>query len=236
MSAPLVSVITPFFNTARFLAEAIESVLAQNYRPLELLLVDDGSTDDSADIAARFCDGTADARLLRLPYNQGQAAARNVALRQARGELVTFLDADDMMMSDRLRFQVEYLMDHRNVDVVIGSAEYFLEPGVAPPAWMRGRLVPGQNHHRNPMTMLTRRSVFDQIGLFDPACRHCEDMDWVYRAVTAGMVVARVDRVLIRRRIHGENLTYQAEPIHEAASRIALRTARERIARRKRGA
>ena len=234
MSSALVSVVTPFFNARRYLAEAIESVLAQSYHSVELLLVDDGSTDGSADVARRFAESVGGVRLLRLSCNQGQSAARNSALQQARGEFVTFLDADDVMLPDRLAFQVEYLVDHPNVDVVIGSAEYFLEPGAAPPAWLRSRVVPGENRHRNPMTMLTRPTVFTRVGPFDPSCRIGEDTEWVFRAVSAGVAVARVDRVLIRRRIHGANLTYQEEAIHRMVRRIALRFARERIVERRR--
>jgi glycosyltransferase involved in cell wall biosynthesis len=230
MSPALVSVVTPFFNTRRFLAEAIESVLAQSYRSIELLLVDDGSTDGGGGVAARFTETAPNVSLIRLPPNQGQSKARNVVVEQSRGTYVTFLDPDDVMLSDRVAFQVDYLAAHAGVDVLIGSAEYFLEPGVAPPEWLQNRVVPGQNHRHNPMTMMARREVFVRVGPFDPSFENGEDTEWVFRAVSAGMVIARTDRVLMRHRIHGANLTYQVAPSREAVRRIVLRSVRERLA------
>jgi glycosyltransferase involved in cell wall biosynthesis len=230
LSDGLVSVITPFFNARPYLTEAVESVLAQSYRPLELLLVDDGSTDGSADCIAHLADTHDGVRLLRLSHNQGQAAARNAALLRARGEFLTFLDADDVMMPDRLAFQIDYLVTHRDVDVIIGSAEYVLEPGVAPPEWLRGPVAASRSRHRDPMTMLARRGVFDRVGLFDTSYRVGEDTEWVFRATAAGVGITKVDRIVIRRRIHGANLTYRAEEMRGAIRRIVLRSVRERIA------
>jgi GT2 family glycosyltransferase len=85
------------------------------------------------------------------------------------------------------------------------------------------------------MTMLARREVFDRVGLFDPSYRVGEDTEWMFRAVAAGMVIAKLDRVLIRRRIHGANLTYRAEEMRSAIERTVLRFVRDRIAERKHG-
>lgn len=229
------SVITPFFNAGPYLAEAIASVLAQDYRPLELLLVDDGSTDDHADVIAPFADASAHVRLLRLPSNQGPAAARNAGLREARGELLTFLDADDLMLPDRLSVQAAYLEAHADVDVVVGTAECVLEPGVAPPHWLRAMGAASRHLYRYAMTMLAPRRVFDRVGAFDPSYRVGEDTDWMLRARAAGVVVGAVDRVLIRRRIHGANLTYRTEEMQAAIHRTVLRLTRDRIAKRRHG-
>jgi glycosyltransferase involved in cell wall biosynthesis len=225
VSAGTVSVITPFFNAARYLPEAIASVLAQDYRPLELLLVDDGSTDGHTDAIARIADRSEHVHLLRLPSNQGPAAARNVGLRQACGEFLTFLDADDLMLPDRLSFQTDYLRSHPGIDIVVGVAENVVEPGVRPPRWWQR----AGHRYRYSMTMLGRRSVFDRVGAFDASYRVAEDMEWMFRAVAAGVVVAKVDRVLIRRRIHGANLTYRTKEMRAATHRIVLRLARDRI-------
>jgi glycosyltransferase involved in cell wall biosynthesis len=231
---PLVSVIIPFFNPGAYLAEAVASVLAQDYRPLEVVLVDDGSTEAHADAGARLAETSAPVRLLRLPSNQGPAAARNAGIGQARGALLTFLDADDLMVPDRLACQVGYLEAHPGTYVVVGLAENVLEPGVAPPAWLV-RTGTGVRHgYPYATTMLGPRRVFERVGAFDPAFRVGEDTDWMLRARAAGVVVKRLDRVLIRRRLHGANLTYRTEEVQAAVHRVVLRLARERLARRRR--
>src|SRR5512143_3730544 len=111
-SEPLVSVVMPVYNGARYLRQALESALAQTYRPLEIVVVDDGSTDETPAILAEF--GTR-IRALRQP-NSGSAAARNAALDAARGELIAFLDADDLWLPQKLAVQVEYLREHPDVD------------------------------------------------------------------------------------------------------------------------
>src|SRR5688500_924354 len=107
---PLVSVIIPVYNGARFLRAALESVFAQTYRPIEVIVVDDGSADDSGVIAQSFPE----VRYIR-QENQGVAAARNNAIEAARGEFFAFLDQDDLWTPEKLRLQIEHLLDHPEV-------------------------------------------------------------------------------------------------------------------------
>lgn len=115
MSSPLISVITPVFNGERFIRDAIESVLAQSYRNWEMLIVDDGSTDGTAQVIAQYAARDSRIRSLSQP-NRGQAEARNHALREARGELAAFLDADDLWLGDKLEICVpEFLAGRQDV-------------------------------------------------------------------------------------------------------------------------
>jgi glycosyltransferase involved in cell wall biosynthesis len=224
---PLVSVIIPAFNAERFLAESIESVLGQDYRPLETIVVDDASVDDTSSIALALAVRHGELRVLRHRDNHGPATARNAALAIARGDLITFLDADDRMASDRLDFQVAYLIERPSVDVVIGAQQVVLEPGVEPPEWLR---LPAERQPRHaPMSMMVRRSLFSRVGGFDPAFVPGEDADWLYRASAAGASIALVDRLMIYRRLHGANLTYRRADLRDAI----LRSLRARIAERR---
>jgi glycosyltransferase involved in cell wall biosynthesis len=127
MAEPVVSVVTPFLDAERFLEEAIESVLAQQYPEWELLLVDDGSTDASTAIAKRAADEDARVRYLEHPghANRGKNAARNLAIERARGRYVTFLDSDDVWFRDTLGRQVAALWKHPDAAMVYGSAEWW---------------------------------------------------------------------------------------------------------------
>jgi glycosyltransferase involved in cell wall biosynthesis len=222
---PLVTVVVPAFEAGGFLAASLASVLAQDWRPLEALVVDDGSTDGTAAVADAIAGQAPEVRLVRRPRNGGAAAARNAALALARGDLVTFLDADDRMTPGRLAFQVRFLAEHPDADVVVGAQAVEVDPGVEPPGWMR--LPPERRPRHYPMSMMARRAAFDTVGPFDAALRVGSDADWLFRASAAGVRIALVDRVLVHRRLHGRNLTYRSEDLRRAL----LGSLRRRIAR-----
>src|SRR5436190_13988728 len=170
----LISAIIPAFNGERFLAEAIESTLARDYRPLEVIVVDDGSTDATPDVAQGFTN----VRYIRQPH-QRAATARNTGLEAARGELVAFLDADDLMVDGRLRTQAGYLRAHPEASAVLGREELLIEDGVEPPQWVRdmavtreralgeealrrmGSALPPDLGYYPPMSLTARRTAFD---------------------------------------------------------------------------
>jgi glycosyltransferase involved in cell wall biosynthesis len=231
VSGALVSVIVPFYNSERYVGEAIRSVLAQTYRPLELLLVDDGSTDDSADIARSLAVAHAELHLLRLPENQGPAAARNRGLADARGDFITFLDADDCMVRERLALQVRYLTERSGVGLVLCAEELVFEPD-APLTSIRRRQSRGPGPRYHMMSMMVRRRALELVGGFDPSYRVAEDLDWLFRASVAGIVVEKIDRVLTRHRLHGNNLSYRTAWKEIEAAMI--RSLRSRLLERRR--
>jgi glycosyltransferase involved in cell wall biosynthesis len=204
---PVVTVIVPVRDGERFLGSALASIAAQEYEPLDVVVVDDGSVDASRAIAQGFAAAHAPGvRVLDQP-NAGPAAARNRGLAIARGDLVTFLDADDEMMPGRLHFQVGYLVANPGVDAVIGREEIVVEPGVEPPPWVR-RLPPGASTYQ-PVSLMVWRRWFEQVGAFDESYRTGEDTEWLSRLVTRGGRLDRVEQVTVRRRMHGANLTYR---------------------------
>src|SRR5689334_5063646 len=181
-----VSVVIPVYDGERFLAEAIESTLTQDHDDLEVIVVDDGSADRSAEIAESY----ERVRCIR-QQNAGPAAARNTAIVQSTGELITFLDADDAMMPGRLTRQVEYLRDHPETGAVAGRQEIVLEPGATEPWWA---LEPSPWVKHVPiaemmytLSVMARRPVFDEVGLFDPEFRLAEDLDWLFRLTESGI-------------------------------------------------
>lgn len=115
--APLVSVIMPAYNARPYIAEAMQSVLSQDYPNIELIVVDDGSVDGSAECAKMFGDRV---KVIR-QANAGVAAARNKGLDEAKGELIAFLDADDVWLPGKISAQVEYLRQHPETAVVYGT-------------------------------------------------------------------------------------------------------------------
>ena len=222
MRPGLVSVVIPVFNGVRFLAAAIESVAAQGYRPLEIIVVDDGSTDGSGSVAA----GLAGVRCLR-QENAGPAAARNAGMAVASGEFFAFLDADDLMTPNRLDLQVGYLQDHPEVGCVLGRQELLLEPGVEPPKWATGAAASTEGPAELfgggevvAISTVARRTAFDRIGGFDPAFRVGEDIDWLFRLREACIALTVVDDIVTIRRLHGDNVTQDTAALLRARNAV----------------
>ena len=197
---PFVSVIVPVYNGAKFLSEAVASIRQQNYHPLEIIIVDDGSTDETAELVTGL------GKDIRYAYqrNSGPAAARNKGLEMARGEIITFLDVDDLWPPDKLRIQVARLVNDPNLDVVLGRIQFIRLPGAAE-FQMQGPNNTRVNVHLGSGAF--RKSVFDKVGVFDETLRYSEDHDWFLRAREQGVSMTIVEQVTLHYRLHGNNMT-----------------------------
>ena len=199
---PLVSVIIPAYNCERFLRDAVKSVLDQKYSPLEIIIVDDGSTDGTANVAKSF---TETVRYLH-QTNQGPAAARNRGIEHAQGSLIAFADADDLWPANKLDQQLPYLIRDPKIDIVLGriqqvqlsetengqtQSEEFAEPAFSV----------------NLGSAIIRKSVFERVGMFDETMRYSEDVDWFMRAREAGATIVTIDAVTLFYRQHEQNMT-----------------------------
>lgn len=210
---PAVSVIMPAYNVAPYIDASIASACAQTLGDLEVLVVDDGSTDDTARIAARWTARDPRVRLLRKP-NGGISSARNHGLRHAAGEVMALLDGDDIWEADFLASQMAILAERPEVDLVTGNAWYLgsrldghpARPCPDPrPAPDLGSIISDETAIFI-MTVLRRR-VVEVIGGFDETFRTNEDYDYWLRAAAAGLRFARNDRPLGRYRRRDDSLS-----------------------------
>jgi glycosyltransferase involved in cell wall biosynthesis len=207
----LVSVIIPVHNCERYLAEAIESVLTQTYRPIEIIVVDDGSTDGSANVAKRF---TPPVRYHFQPQS-GAGAARNRGTELARGNFFAFLDADDLWLEKKLALQMAILESDPGLDMVFGHVEHFHSPELDDS--QKARLdcprepLPGYL----PGTMLIREDDYLRAGAFDSKWKVGEFVDWYIRAMERELRSVLVPETLLKRRVHGSNIV-----IRERKSRV----------------
>jgi glycosyltransferase involved in cell wall biosynthesis len=223
---PTVSVIVPVYKGERFLDEALESVAAQTYAPLETIVVDDGSPDRCAEIAA----GRPGVRVVR-QSNQGVASARNAGLAEARGELVAFLDQDDQWLAQKLALQVSYLFEHPDVAVVLTHMELVLLDGTPRPPWFRPNWLDEPQPGFTPSVWLVRREAFERVGPFDTGYEVACDSDWLARAKDVGLLQAMLADVLVRWRVHGANGTYDQDTMRrEMLSMVRASAARQRQA------
>jgi glycosyltransferase involved in cell wall biosynthesis len=209
----LVSVVMPAYEAEEFIGEALDSVFAQDHPSVEVIVVDDGSTDRTSEIAA-----ARGASVLKRP-NGGPAAARNTGIAVARGEFLAVIDADDLWPPDRLSSQVAYLREHPHVGIVLALTEIFLTPGQSPPPHHQSvdplTRVPG-----HPSTMLVRRALFESVGPYDESLVMSEDMDWLSRATDSGVVLGRIEQTVLRYRIHAQNTTRDVERIKIDTMRV----------------
>lgn len=198
MESKLVSVVIPVFNCERYLGQAIESVLRQEHSNVEIIVVDDGSTDGSREVAKSF----AGVRYLH-QENRGIAAARNLGIGMARGELLTFLDADDLWTDRALALQLNALREHPEAHIVAGAVEQFHEPNCT----KRGVSLSTVGDGYTPGAMLLSLKDFMRVGLFSEHLHLGDLMDWHSRAMNLGLVEYLHKSVVLRRRIHDTNTT-----------------------------
>jgi glycosyltransferase involved in cell wall biosynthesis len=198
----LVSVMIGVYNAAPYLAEAIESVLAQTYRPLELIVVDDGSTDGSGEIARSYGE------VVRYEYqtNAGNGAARNRAVQLASGGLLAFLDADDRFVPDKLDRQHEILESRPDTDMVFGHVREFVSPELSVEERESIRApAPGPAPWTAPNLMLIRRESFQRVGPFSETLKVGVTIDWYARAIEYGLHGVMLPDVVLERRLHLAN-------------------------------
>ena len=182
---PLVSVIMPVFNSQGFLEQAIHSILEQTHKNFELIIVDDGSKDESWDIATRL--GKTDARihLIQLGKNQGISATCNTGLKIAKGKYIARMDADDVSLPDRLSRQVKFMEAHPDIGVLGGGMRYMAESGELlgiPPQFFGDLAIRWNLLFETPFfhpTVILRKSLLDEYGLqYDPSySRGAEDYE-----------------------------------------------------------
>lgn len=198
---PFVSVIIPVYNAEKYLAEAIESVLAQAYHPIEIIVVDDGSTDNSAAVARKFGD--------RIQYiyqeNSGAAMTRNRGIDRSHGEYLSFLDADDLWTKNKLALQLSAFERNSNLDLVFGHVQQFFSPDLDRETQQKlycpDTAVPGNT----PSSMLVKSTTFKRVGLFSTQWRIGEPLDWYLRATELQLQMEMLPEVVLWRRIHQTN-------------------------------
>jgi glycosyltransferase involved in cell wall biosynthesis len=203
---PLVSVTIPVRNGERFIRQALDSVLAQSYRPIEVIVVDDGSADATSEIVRQY--GSA----VRYLYqdHMGLPAGRNRGIAAANGEILAFLAHDDLYTPEKLEIQVGYLVAHPDIQYTVSHIKFFLEPGCGIPRGFRPELLEGSHPGRIPEALVARKSLFAAVGLFRTDLKIADDVDWFARCKDQHIQMAVLPQVLLHKRVHDTNLSSNA--------------------------
>lgn len=216
-TTPKVSVIIPTYNRAGYLKPAINSVLAQTHQNWELIVVDDGSTDETGEVVGQYCNGNRRIRYIRQP-NGGASAARNCGIRAARGNLIAFLDDDDRWETEKLDIQCRFLDEHPEIGWVYSFMT--IVNGADGTREVRGRVVGSfremfRGYFVGPQTVMVRKDCFEQVGLFNvaPQIQGCEDTD-IFLRLAKHCSFACVAKPLTTRHLHGANTSSRRHAVY----------------------
>jgi glycosyltransferase involved in cell wall biosynthesis len=217
---PKVDIIIPAYNAARYLTAALCSVEAQTFEDWRILLIDDGSTDNTAEVAAPFADRLGQRFTYIKQENQGVSAARNAAIRNSSAEYMALLDSDDIWLPCRLAESLSYLESHPRVGVIHSSVAFVDETGVilqtfnAPQKHGEGMIAPYiymRKVHLPCPTVTFRRRCIETVGLFDESMRATEDRDLLLR-IALHFEVGFIPKVLAHYRLSAASAS--ADPNH----------------------
>lgn len=201
MNKPLISVIIPVYNGEQYLAEAIESVLAQTLRPIEVIVVDDGSTDGSAEVAKNFQS--------KIKYfyqrHSGASAARNRGADLSKGKYLAFLDSDDIWEVNKLADQMKAFYDDPDLDIVFGHVKQFYSPELDESIKRKIHCPAEKMPGYYPSAMLMKRDSFFRAGPFDTTLKIGEFIDWYIKAKEYGLKSIVLPDTVVQRRIHAAN-------------------------------
>lgn len=225
MNTSLVTCIIPVHNGELYLAQALSSIARQTYPAIEIVVVDDGSIDETRRIVEDFGHG------VRYHYqsNAGPAAARNKGIALARGEYLAFLDADDVWLESKIDAQMGILLQDPAVDFCVCHLQNFWEPELAHEAgqYKEHRLSAPIATYTS-VALCARRSAFERVGLYNVDLPHGMDIDWFLRARRAGSNAFMLPDVLVHRRLHPTN---RSRLRGDSSRQTILRIVRESLKR-----
>ena len=222
-----ISVVIPAYNAASYIAETLDSVLQQTLPPTEVLVIDDGSTDETANVAERFASPV---KVIRRP-NSRAAAARNFGVETATSEWIAFVDADDIWEPSKLERQMAELEKHPEADICYTGRILLMQKngmwqlgpvaGVAPASNVREALFRGTTFL--PSSVVIRRSAFLAVGGYDTSFKYAEDWELWMRLLHSGMKFTSCPEALVQYRIHAASATHSAVPSFMAAKEVYRR-------------
>lgn len=206
MNAPIVSAIIVVKNGERYIARAIDSIIAQTFKEYEIIVVDGHSSDRTLTIAGSYPQ----VRCVQ-QEKPGIAEAYNLGIESARGEFIAFLSHDDVWTPNKLSTQVNYLLQHPEIQYSVAKVQFILEEGHSIPPGFKPELFDGDRMAYIMETLVARKSLFDAIGKLNADFTIANDVDWFSRVKDLNIPVKPFPEVLLYKYIHDTNLSNQAQ-------------------------
>jgi glycosyltransferase involved in cell wall biosynthesis len=212
-SKGLASIVMAAYNAAPYIRETVESALAQTYKSVEIIVVDDGSTDGTREVLAPYIERNAITYIRQ--ENKGPSAARNVGIAHSRGEFIAFLDADDIFMPEKVEKQVGYLAAHPECGVSYCGVRHFEDTHPERLMQLKGNYYSGKDvlpgllgkNFIITLSVVLRRSAIDMVGGFDESFRRSEDWELWFRLAHHGVQFSYLPEVLAECRLHAGSLS-----------------------------
>ena len=201
---PTVSIIIPVYNRENYIRECLTSVLADDYPQKEIIVIDDGSTDNTSEILDEYSG----IKIIK-QENRGVSIARNEGIKASTGEFITYLDSDDIWLPGRIEPSLGYFRSNPGIDYVLGQQILFLEDEIQCPKHIEREALEKPTDATNNGCLILRKSCYQKIGLFNTKYKKGEDTEWFFRAEYHGLKMARLPQAFFRRRIHQTNLSME---------------------------
>lgn len=208
---PLVSVIIPVFNSERYLEQSLNSVIKQDYKHIEILVIDGNSTDRTENICKNFS-------MINFHKQKGKGIsdALNYGIEISNGEFISFISSDDLWMPEKLGTQIKLMTINPEIKYTITKVKFFLEPGCKLPKKFNKKFLEGSYIQYILENLVARRSLFDQVGMFDNFFSCGMEIDWFARAKDKNIEHSVLDEVLVYKRVHNQNTTLNtANPLNQ---------------------
>ncbi len=220
-----ISVILTVYNGEQYLRECLESISRQTIRPYEVIIVDDGSEDNSKEIIEEFEDF-----ILVAIENRGVAAARNLALEKSSGDLITFIDQDDIWLENSLESRYNHFIEHEASQIVIGKQKWFLSGLNEMPSWVKPEQMNDELNGYLLGCAMISRSLFSEFGTFDESFRFSSDFDWFFRLKDHQIQFHQVEKLVLYKRIHQFNESRHASLSLKELSRAVFNSIKRKRA------
>jgi len=222
---PFFSIICPCYNQGHYLTEAVQSVLNQDFVDWELIIIDDGSTDSTSEVANLYAQSDSRIKLIR-QENRGLSAARNVGLQLASGECIHLLDADDIVLNNTYNV-VQKAVQNSQADLLVGGYSYFDKTGYFHTHFFVDEFIDTQSILRAniapPVAFFFRKELIDIIGNFDTTLKSCEDWDFWIRAEKMGAKIHSISEVLVAYRYVPNSMSRNPRVMYEALTEVSRR-------------
>lgn len=202
MNIPLISVILPVYNGDKYLNESIRSVINQDFKNFELIIVDGNSVDSTVEIAKKFSESQ-----IIYQDNQGISDAFNSGIKKAKGKFIAFQSCDDIWTENKLKLQLNFLQNNSDIQYTTSKFKYFKEDNEPIPTGFKEELLEKELNGQTLETFFGRKKLFNEVGLFDTEFSSALDVEWFSRLNDMKIKNHRIDVVLLLKRLHSRNLS-----------------------------